>query len=106
MSLATPPKIRVFQRKLYRKAKAEPEYRFYLLYDKICREDILRHAYDLARAVRMHPGANNWRNAKVDRSPTASRSGRGREVFGALCREMQGTVRLYQDVRMPTLSSR
>ena len=43
MNLATPPKIRTLQRKLYCKAKAEPDYRFYLLYDKICREDI--HAY-------------------------------------------------------------
>src|SRR6266567_4642396 len=58
MSLQTPDGIRRLQRKLYLKAKAEPAFRFYLLYDKICREDILRHAYDLARANRGASGVD------------------------------------------------
>ena len=58
MSLQTPEKIRTLQRKLYRKAKAEPAFRFYVLYDKICREDFLRHAYGLARANAGAPGVD------------------------------------------------
>src|SRR3954449_11489930 len=58
MSLATPDSIRKLQRKLYLKAKDEPAFRFYLLHDKICREDILRHAYDLARANKGAPGVD------------------------------------------------
>jgi retron-type reverse transcriptase len=48
--LETPENIRELQRKLYRKAKQEKEYRFYLLYDKVYRMDILSHAYRLIRA--------------------------------------------------------
>src|SRR5512141_2061019 len=58
MSLQTPSKIRMLQRKLYRKAKDEPEYRVYLLYDKIYRADMLAHAYDLAKANRGAPGVD------------------------------------------------
>jgi RNA-directed DNA polymerase len=48
--LETPEKIRELQRKLYQKAKQEKEYRFYLLYDKVYRMDILSHAYQLVKS--------------------------------------------------------
>jgi len=54
--LKTPENIRELQRKLYRKAKQEKEYRFYLLYDKIYRPDILNHAYKLVKANKGAPG--------------------------------------------------
>ena len=58
MSLETPMKIRMLQRKLYQKAKEEPNYRFYLLYDKMYREDILAHAYALVKSNQGAPGVD------------------------------------------------
>jgi len=58
MSLETPIQVRTLQRKLYLKAKAETAYRFYLLYDKVYREDILAHAYQLVKANQGAPGVD------------------------------------------------
>ncbi len=58
MSLETPIKIRMLQRKLYQKAKEEPSYRFYLLYDKMYREDVLAHAYALVKSNQGAPGVD------------------------------------------------
>ena len=66
MSLQTPEKIRGLQRKLYCKAKAEPAFRFYVLYDKIYRTDILRHAYALARANAGAAGVDEETFAQIE----------------------------------------
>ncbi len=58
MSLATPNKIRRLQKKLYVKAKQEPTFRFYQLYDKVYRSDILAHAYERCRSKNGAPGVD------------------------------------------------
>jgi len=58
MLLTTPDEIRTLQRKLYTKAKQEPAYRFYALYDKVWRADTLMFAYRLVRANKGSPGVD------------------------------------------------
>lgn len=49
-NLTTAQKVQEFQRKLYQKAKSEPKFRFYSLYDKLYRMDVLLLAWQRVRA--------------------------------------------------------
>ena len=55
-TLETPARIRNLQRALYRRAKQEPHFRAYALYDKVHRLDVLAHAYARAKANGGAPG--------------------------------------------------
>jgi group II intron reverse transcriptase/maturase len=51
---------------LHAKAKAEPGYRFYALYDKISRNDILAHAYARCRSNKGAPGVDGQEFADIE----------------------------------------
>jgi RNA-directed DNA polymerase len=64
--LSTPKSVQKLQTALHAKAKAEPGYRFYALYDKISRADILAHAYALCRSNQGAPGVDGQDFAAVE----------------------------------------
>ena len=79
MSLVTPAKLQRLQEALYTKAKQEPAYRFYRLYDKVYRADILAHAYALSKQHGGAPGVDGVTFGDIERG--------GREPWLAAVRE-------------------
>jgi RNA-directed DNA polymerase len=66
MSLETPEKVRKLQAALRDKAQGAPGYRFYALYDKIYREDVLGHAYRCCRHNDGAPGVDDQGFAEIE----------------------------------------
>jgi RNA-directed DNA polymerase len=58
VSLTPPPKVQKLQTTLHAKAKEAPGYRFYRLYDKVYRRDILEFAYQRCRSNDGAPGVD------------------------------------------------
>ena len=58
MVLEPPESVRKLQMALQAKAKGAPSYRFYLLYDKLYRKDVLKYAYDRCKANQGAPGVD------------------------------------------------
>ncbi|TKB77748.1 MAG: group II intron reverse transcriptase/maturase [Nitrospira sp.] len=91
--LTTPESIRTLQRKLYAKAKQEPAYRFYALYDKLYRADTLSHAWRLVKANKGSPGVDGI-------SFEAIENGEGIETFlRGLARDLKDKTYRAQPVR-------
>ena len=65
-NLATPKSVQKLQTALHAKAKAEAGYRFYALYDKISRNDILAHAYAQCRSNKGAPGIDGQDFADIE----------------------------------------
>ncbi len=66
MSLAPPEKVRKLQATLHAKAKGSPGYRFYLLYDKVYRRDVLAFAFDRCRSNGGAPGIDGQTFADIE----------------------------------------
>jgi RNA-directed DNA polymerase len=65
-NLATPKRVQKLQMALHAKAKAQADYRFYALYDKINREDILAYAYAQCRSNKGAPGVDGQNFADIE----------------------------------------
>jgi len=66
MNLATPSNVQKLQQALHDKAKGSPNFRFYALYDKVYRKDVLAHAYQCCRANGGAAGVDHQRFEDIE----------------------------------------
>ena len=82
--ITTPEKVRKLQRTLYRKAKAQPSYRFWSLYGDILRRDLLEHALQRVAANKGGPGVDGQTLAHITANTQTQR-----QWLAALQRELK-----------------
>ncbi len=92
--LETPEQIRELQRKLYQKAKQEKKFRFYLLYDKVYRLDILGHGYDLVRENKGAAGVDGLTFERIEET-----GGGAQEYLENLAQELRAKTYKPMPVR-------
>jgi len=66
MGLSTPLTVQELQAALHAKAKGSPAFRFYSLYDKLFRADVLSHAYACCRANQGSAGVDGQTFADIE----------------------------------------
>jgi hypothetical protein len=102
VSLLPPPKVGKLQKTLHAKAKGSPSYRFYALYDKVHRADVLWHAYRICQFNGGAPGVDGQTFEDIEAYGRMSGSANWRKNF-----ERSGIApRLFAGFTYPSRASR